>query len=287
MAKTYLGVDIGGSKIGVGIIKKNKVIDYQKFPTQAKSTNKKIIDNIIKAIYAVKQKKRINGIGVGIAGQVDSKNGVLIYGPNFNKKFKNIELVKILKKEFKCKIKLENDATCFTMAEASIGQGKPHKHIVGITLGTGVGGGTVIDGLVYHGAHGLASEFGHTFFGESTFEKQAAGNAMIALYKNKTKKTLDTFKIEELAKKKDKQAVKVFDELSTGLAKGLVNIMLTLNPEIIVLGGGLIRIPLLIKPALKKAKQLVPFKDLNKTIIVSSRLGDTANVLGGSILFQK
>jgi len=286
MAKTYLGVDIGGHKIGVGLIKKNKVITYEKFPTQAQTDQQKIIKNIINAITAVKKNQQIAGIGVGIAGQVDHQKGIFIFGPNFSKKFTNIPLAKILKKEFKCRVRLENDATCFTMAEAALGQGKPYHHIAGVTLGTGVGGGIIIDGLVYRGADGLAGEFGHTFFGESTFENSAAGKAMIALYKKKTKKTANSFQIEELAKKKDKVALAVFAELSTGLAKGLVNISTTINPEIIVLGGGLIRVPLLIKPALQKYKKLIPFKPLKNTKIIISKLGDTANVLGATILFR-
>lgn len=286
MAKIYLGVDIGGHKIGVGLISKNKVTTYEKFPTQAKSNKETILKNIINAISAVKKDAKIAGIGVGIAGQVDHKKGVFVTGPNFSEKFKNIPLADILKKEFKCPVKLENDATCFTMAEAAYGQGQPYHHIVGITLGTGVGGGIVIDGLVYRGAAGLAGEFGHTWFGEATFENSAAGKAMVALYKKKTKKTADAYQIENLAKKKDKKALAVFNELSTSLAKGLVNISTALNPEIIVIGGGLIRVPLLIKPALQKYKQLVPFQPLKNTPLVTSKLGDTANVLGATILFR-
>ena len=173
MAKKYIGVDVGGNKIGVGIIKKNKVIKFDKFQTQAKAKNETIINNIIKSIHAVKGNQKVKGIGIGIAGEVDYEKGIFIGGPNFSKKFENIELAKIIKKEFKTKTMIDNDANCFTMAEAAYGQGEPYKHIIGITLGTGIGGGVVIDGMTYRGKNGLAGEIGHIIINDLTFEKMA------------------------------------------------------------------------------------------------------------------
>lgn len=286
MAKYYLGIDIGANKIGAGLIKKNKVIKFEKFPTQGKSSNKKIIANIINACKKVKGKQKISSIGVGIAGQVDFDNGILISSPNFSKKFKNIELAKLLKKEFKTKVKIDNDANCFTMYEAAYGQGEPYRHIVGITLGTGVGGGIVIDGLTHRGANGLAGEFGHTTMGDNTFEGLAAGNGMEKLYKKAAGIKKDTFEIEELAKKGNRDAKLVFEIMTDSLAKGLANIIHTIDPEIIVIGGGLIRVPLLIKPALQKVKNYLSYSSLKKTKIVTSKLGDRANVIGATILLK-
>lgn len=286
MAKYYLGLDIGANKIGAGLVKKEKILNYKKFPTQSKSSNKNILNNIIKAAKTVIAKQKIKGIGVGIAGQVDFDHGLFISGPNFSKKFKNIELEKILKKEFKTKVKIDNDANCFTMAEAAYGKGKPYRQIVGITLGTGIGGGIVVDGAIFRGANGLAGEFGHVYFGEQTFENMAAGKAMENLYKKTTGQKKNTFEIEALAKKGDKKALKVFETMTDSLAKGIAGIIQGLDPEIVVLGGGLIRVPLLTKPALQKVKNYLSYDALKKTMIVKSALGDKANVLGATILLQ-
>jgi len=291
----YIGLDVGASKIAAGLILGKNIVKKTKLETQVEKGKKQILDNIVSAIEAIFIPK-VKGIGIGIAGQVNQQKGILVSSPNFGKSFKNIELKKILEKTFKKPVKLENDANCFTLGEAIFGQAKNCDNVIGLTLGTGVGGGIVINKKIYHGRDGLAGELGHMTIKDNGLvcscgqkghlEAYASGTAMIKLYQKLTGQKKSAFFVEEQFKKRDKNATKVFQIMNQCLAIGLANIINIFNPEIIILGGGLAKIKPLIQPASKMAKQKVVYPQLNKTKIVVSKLKSDAALLGAAALLK-
>lgn len=288
----YIGLDVGGTKIAAGLIFGKKIIKKVKTQTSAKASKYQVIKNICSSIDSVYSQK-IKGIGIGIAGQIDQKNGILISSPNFGKDFKNIKIKKIISQKFKKPVLLENDANCFALGESIYGQGKNCNPIVGLTLGTGVGGGIVINKKIYHGKNGLAGEIGHSIIKENGLfcscgqkghlEAYASGTAMSKIYQNLTGKKEEPIYVEQKFYQKDRAAIKTFNIMSESLAYGLINIIRILDPQIIVLGGGLSKVRPIVNLAIILAKKQT---NNQKTKIIASKLKDDAAILGASLLFN-
>jgi len=216
----------------------------------------------------------------------------------WNAKFKNIKIKKILKKKFKIKTSLDNDARCFTLAESIFGIGKKYCHIIGITIGTGVGSGIIIDKKIYRGKNNTAGEIGHMTIDASSpfkcscgkfghFEALCSGKALVNFYKHLTGKTKNVFEIEKLAKLGDKNAKKTNALVAKYLGLGLANIINIFNPEIIIVGGGIAKIKELWQPALKEPKKEVMYDSLRDTKIIKTNLNEDAGILGAAMLCQK
>lgn len=289
----YLGIDIGATKTIFLLVEfygaKYKIIKSIKIPTLA-STNirlggprkeKEILKMIEENFKSLAENCKIKGVGIGFAGPVDSEKGVAIKGPNL--KTGRIEFKKILEKKLKLPIVVDNDARCFTLAESVFGAAKGRKNVVGLTIGTGIGGGIIIDGKIYRGASGSAGEFGHANIDKNKeFENIASGSGLANIYKKIAGKKMDSFQIVELAKKKNKAALQAVEMVAENLGVGMANIIETFNPEIIVLGGGLAEVDLIVNKAREYAKKKVFLPFLAKTPIVVSKLGQNAVALGAA-----
>lgn len=299
MSKPYiLGLDLGGTKINTGLVNhKGKIILSQKIQLPTRTRTPKSILKILQETIQIFFSPRVKAIGLGIPGVVDWKQGILkTGGPNL-KKLKNLPLKKILTQKFKTPVSLDNDANCFTLAESILGQAKKYQYVLGITLGTGIGGGIVIDKKIYHGRDN-AIEIGHIVISDQNtkcgcgqrgdFESLCSGTAMVNLYKKITGKTKDTFQIEKEAIGGRKTASQVLKTMRKYLSLALVSLIHTLNPDIIVIGGGLTRVNLLIRPTLQSTPNKLIYKPiLQTTKIVKSRLGDKAGILGAALITNK
>ncbi|MBU1164550.1 ROK family protein [Patescibacteria group bacterium] len=291
----YIGVDVGGTKIAAALITNNKIQKRIKIPTESSRGKKVVLKNIETAVREVWQ-KNVKAIGVSFAGQIDQKKGIVIVSPNFSKNFKNVKVAAFLKKKFKKPTFVENDTNCFALAESVLGAGKKYKYVVGLTIGTGVGSSMIFDGIIFHGENGAAGEWGHTSIVENGltcsckqvghFETYASGSGMSKLYKKITGKEKDTFYIEQQAKKGDKHAKLVLKIMSESLGVGIANIINALNPSIIIIGGGMIRVNDLWSPALKIARKKAVYPILKKTKIVKSKLKDDAGLLGATLIIR-
>ena len=165
MKKYSIGIDLGGTKILAGIVntENGEVIVSTKKKTQkpdSESITDKIIQITEKIFYEGKIPiSEISSIGIGVPGQVDRKNGILISAPNLN--CFNIELKKILEDYFKIPVFVGNDVEVATIGEITFGNGTEYKNLVCIFVGTGIGSGIVCNGKIYSGATGTAGEIGH------------------------------------------------------------------------------------------------------------------------------
>jgi glucokinase len=304
MPKKYiLALDIGGTKINAGLISQSgKIIFRARAETQAKKPKiiilKNIFDIITDLLFKAKNKKiKVLAVGIGLAGQIDFEKGIFIAGPNFSRNFKNIPLKNILEKKYRLPIFIDNDARCFALGESIFGQGKNYKNIIGLTLGTGIGGGIIIDKKVYRGNNNLAGEFGHMTMNlngpkcscgkPGHFEALASGRAISQMYKKLAHRTAKVQQIEEKLKQGEKTAKIIIQRVSQNLAIGLANLISALNPEIIILGGGLIKFKKFWQPAIKMIKEKNPFSFNLKTKVIASKLGDDATLLGAAALTRR
>jgi glucokinase len=274
--KYAVGVDIGGTEIKAALVKGKQVIKRFSVDTEAGKGSKVVFSNIVKAIKGV-WSKDTKGIGVGCAGFVDSSRGVVLDSPNLP--FRNFNLKKKINAVFRVRVAVENDANCFALAAA-----KGRKNVIGLTLGTGIGSGIIINGMIYNGRR-IAGEIGHLVInfkgpkcacgGRGCIESYIGGNSI----KKRYGKSLEEF--YQLALRGNKRGLQVFKEYGKYLGIGCINIMNSFDPEIIVVGG--------------KASKAWRFfsKEMNKEIktaiakcpIVKSNLAD-AGIMGSVLLLK-
>src|SRR3989344_9002704 len=157
--KNTLGIDIGGSSIKAGFLPgtRRRCLHFKARPTP--KTTQAAWELLIDIIIDYCARYRVQTIGVGCPGPLDIKRGLIINPPNLP--FKNFPFKQFLEQETLLPITIDNDANVFTLAEAILGAGKKYQNVIGLTLGTGVGGGIVINKKIYHG-RGNAGELGHT-----------------------------------------------------------------------------------------------------------------------------
>lgn len=286
-----VGIDLGGTKItGVLATPSGKVLMDVHVPTEAAKGKEKVIENIKKAIHMLIQshKVKIKAIGIGAPGPILYEKGMVIEAPNLPG-WKRVNLKKIIEKEFKVPVFVDNDANCAALAEAWFGAGKLAKHFIYMTISTGIGGGIVIDKKLYRGAVGSAGEFGHMMIDprgprcgcgkRGCLEALASGSAL------KKKTGMDAISVELAARQGDKKAKKAIREIAHHLALGIANLVNIFNPERVIIGGGLSNMrELLFVPVRKEFKKYALTLPAKSVRIVRAKLGTKAGVLGASVL---
>lgn len=308
-----IGIDIGGMTIKSGIVDENgNIIQRLIIDTCVDKGFEVISQNIIKMIYTLIEKSNLNindigTIGVGIPGVAD-KNGKVHYATNLY--WTNVELGKVLSDEFpKNNICIENDATIACVAEQSFGSIKGVENAIMLTLGTGVGGGIIINGKKYSGNIGIGSEIGHMIIGEKNFYNCNCGNdgcfetycsasAVInyalklidenehtVLFKNIKKDDLTAKMIFDGYKQGDNISIKVVNRFIEYLSKGIASLVNVFDPEYIVLGGGLSNAyDVYIDELYNKVKEKIIFKNLPFAKIIKADLGNDAGIIGAAML---
>jgi glucokinase len=293
MKNLYIGFDIGGTKIDAGLVRGNKILKRKIVPTPK---NKKdflaAVLGIIRELAGGREKS-IRGVGVAMAGVIDRKNGKVIKSPNLPK-LNGLNFKKAIENKFKIPVRLDNDARCFLRAEARFGAAKNKKNAIGLILGTGVGAGIMIDGKIYYGRDGAAGEIGHTII-NSKFEIRNSKLIMKNLLSLEDLVSKRGFlrlgvkgikKLAGRARQGDKKALEIFGIVGGNLGVGLANVINILNPEIVVIGGGLANVAgFLIPSAQKIIKKLALSPKAKNTPVTISKLGGDAGILGAVLLF--
>tara|TARA_B100001079_G_scaffold39881_1_gene31248 strand:+ start:575 stop:1465 length:891 start_codon:yes stop_codon:yes gene_type:complete len=294
-----LGIDLGGTKIEGIILKSDKEpieIERLRINTEEDKGYNQIINNIKKLVDTLENKVnyKFKKIGIGTPGTLDPETQLLknSNSQNLNNKSIKSDLENLLGK----KVNIENDANCFALAETKFGAVKdqmPHAKIVfGVIIGTGVGGGIIIDNKILYGKQGIGGEWGHTIIkddGEMCYcgkkgcvESVISGRALQKYYTSLSGKKLpfkDIYKNIET----DLNAKKTLKRMITYFGKGLSNVVNIIDPDIIVLGGGLSNTNELYDQGYQELKKYV-FNPTFKTKIIKPKLGDSAGVYGAALL---
>ena len=294
-----LGIDLGGTKIEGIILKSDKEpieIKRLRINTEEDKGYKQIINNIKRLVDILENKVnyKFKKIGIGTPGTLDPETQLLknSNSQNLNNKSIKSDLENLLGK----KVNIENDANCFALAETKFGAVKdqiPHAKIVfGVIMGTGVGGGIIVDNKILYGKQGIGGEWGHTIIkddGEMCYcgkkgcvESVISGRALQKYYTSLSGKKLpfkDIYKNIET----DLNAKKTLKRMITYFGKGLSNVVNIIDPDIIVLGGGLSNTNELYDQGYEELKKYI-FNPTFKTKIIKPKLGDSAGVYGAALL---
>ncbi|MFC1527765.1 ROK family protein [Candidatus Neomarinimicrobiota bacterium] len=292
-----IGIDLGGTKIeGILLDESGNILERKRVPTNRENGYKYIVDevvNLIKDLHEISKTNTTVGICTPGAisphtGKIKNSNTVCLIGKPFGE---DIEA------EIGCKIKMDNDANCFAIAEAKLGAAKNFAIVFGVIIGTGVGGGIVINGKVHQGRMAIAGEWGHHTLYPGGNQCYCGRKGCVESYisgpsleKRWTELTGETKSLPEiiakagqLSKNKEKLFLKWRQELIRNFGIALSNVIDILDPDAIVLGGGVSNIPFLYNEGIKSVYNNV-FSDDVDTPILKNKLGDSAGVFGAAYL---
>lgn len=262
-----IGIDIGGTSIkGAAVTPDGKVLDVFSLPVDKNDNQDQTIDKLIVVLknYLAEHhydKSNVLGIGLGIPGSIDSPKGIVSYSNNL--KWEDLHIVEKIEKELGIRAKITNDANAATLGEAKFGAGKEYKNLLMVTLGTGVGGGIVIDGKLYEGNEGKGAEIGHSVIvldgrpctcgRKGCLEAYASATGLIYDTKIAMEEHKDSLmwkvaeklgKVDgrvafEAMRQNDKYAKDVVNNYIKYLGEGLMNFFNVLRPDAVILSGGI------------------------------------------------
>ena len=312
--KYYVGIDLGGTNIVAGVVDEEyNIIAKASTKTNCPRPEKEIADDMARmAIEAVKNAKlsmdQIEWIGVGTPGIANSETGIIEYSNNLG--FKNTPMVKYIQETIDKPVFIENDANAAAYGEFVAGAAKGAKNAVCITLGTGVGGGIIIDGRIYSGSNFAGAEIGHTVIEvdgaqcscgrKGCFEAYSSATGLIRMTKESMAQNPDSI-MNQVAEEKgkvtartsfdcmragDKYAKAVVDKYIKYLAAGITNTINIFQPDVLCIGGGVCNEgdPLLL-PVKELVKNEVYTRNSEKnTEIVIAKLGNDAGIIGAAFL---
>lgn len=313
-----IGVDLGGTKILAGVFDRNlKSVSQAKMTTKSQRGAEEVIERVARCVRDAVDEgdldiKQIKAIGIGAPGAVDPETGKVIFAPNLQ--WRDVPLKKLLEKQLDIPVHVENDCNICTLGvhEAELG-GKP-KNMVGIFLGTGIGGGIIINGKLYSGFNKTAGELGHMILevggpkcgcgNKGCFEALASRSAIFRRIQSAIKEGQKTVLTEMLGdnidemksgdlrkaiKRGDKFVEKVVEEAAEYTGIAVANIINILNPDTVVLGGGVIEQmeDQMMAIIVETARDYALDGTAEGIEIIASKLGDNAGITGGAVLARR
>lgn len=312
MEKYSIGIDLGGTKILTALVERESgnVVNCIKKKTKKdkgpKNITKKMIESIEELLENVNLDE-ISSIGIGSAGQIDRKNGIILSAPNLDCYDLNVK--KILNEHFDLPVYIGNDVETATLGELKFGAGKGCNDLVCIFVGTGVGSSIVKDGKIIRGATGTAGEIGHMIVdlngrqcacgGHGCLEAYASRSAIErriegALKKGRkscileyleTGKSITSSMIKKSIEREDELVLQYVTEASEYLSGGIASIINFINPELVILGGGLIEaVDFFYEKTIKKARTKSLPIPAEKIKFSKAKLGDYSGVIGATLL---
>ncbi len=276
MSGKIIGIDLGATNIHIGVVKDATVIEEIKIPTRATEEKNKIIVNLIDGIGSLNIKD-VAGIGIGVPGLVDEEKGIIFDVFNIPS-WKEVHLKKELQDHFNIPVRITNDANVFAMGEKFFGEGRAYKNFVGVTLGSGLGTGIIINHKLYSGAYSSAGELGLLPYKDKILEDYCSGKFFLQQYGMKGE---EVFK---LAQQGDAAAMSMFREFGTHLGSALKTLLMLLSPEAIFLGGSISNSFRYFEASLWEAMDDFPFKKVLNQLVIKPSQTANISILGAAAL---
>jgi len=301
--KFIIGIDLGGTNLKIALLDLKYNIRAREV-LSTPSFNKKA-DLISTICYSVKRiiennklsKVDILGIGLGLPGPIDAKRGIVHFFPNIPG-WREVNLGTILKERLRLSVFLDNDAKLMSLAEQRLGAARGYKNALCITLGTGVGGGVILEGSLYRGKDNAAGEIGHIPINEkgprcncggiACLESYIGNNRIIEEARRLFKRDISLEELSALAKKRNKKAIGIWLRVGMRLGVALVGIVNLLNLDVIVIGGGVANAGSVlfdkIRETLKSRAMNVQTQHVK---IFKAKLGADAGLIGAAIMVNE
>jgi glucokinase len=276
MKRLYIGVDIGGTTMVAARFSESEILDRAEVETGADRSAEEIMESLFEAIDQVLTDEVV-GIGIGMPGIMDVETGEILQINNIPS-FNGFSIKQAVEKRFNLPTFQNNDANCFALGETWFGAGKGFDNIVGITLGTGLGGGIIINRKIHTGLVGAAGELGCVPFRGGIVEDLCSA----ALFANKYNKT--GVELYNEAKSGNKEALMAFDELARNLGELLIIVMHILAPEAFVIGGSVSKAWEFLQKPLREEVDKFPVELISKKVKLLPAQLDNAGLYGAAAL---
>ena len=317
MKKYSVGIDLGGTKILIALVDKQtgEILHHVKKKTKKQKGPENIMKKMIEGIEELLEESRISveeisSIGIGAAGQIDRKNGILIGAPNLD--CFNLNIKNILEKHFNLPVYLGNDVEIAAIGEMKFGSGKGCKDFVCIFVGTGVGSCIVKNGAIIYGATGTAGEIGHIIVDLNGRQCACGAHGCLEAYASRSAietriegalkkgrksciqdylepgKSITSSMIQKSIEREDELVLQCVTEASEYLSGGIASIINFVNPELVILGGGLIEaVDYFYQKTIKKARSKSLPVPAEKIKFTKAMLGDYSGVTGAAFLEER
>lgn len=305
MRSFILAADVGGTNMRTALLNvKGEVLKSLKRPALAHKGREALIKRLVQMFQDTLREggvdiRKIRGVGVGFPGPLDTERGIVFNPPNL-KGWQEVYLRDILEQEMGRPVALENDANAAALGEYWKGAGRGTRSLVCLTLGTGVGGGVVLEGRVWHGDKGIAGEIGHMTLvkngrrcgcgNRGCLETYSSASGIITTMKGllerhhiKPKEAITLERMGKWARAGDSLTRRAIRETGVNLGIGIANVANLLNPEMIVLSGGVTNLgEYLFGPLREEVRKRALPKAVEGLRIVRAELGDNAGVIGAA-----
>ena len=284
-----IGIDVGGTNVKIALVSdKGKIIYSNSIPTRAEMGYEHTINSMKDAVRDLLKETKmkptdIEGMGFGFPGQIDCKKGVVRLAPNIPG-WVNIPIANIMEKEFSIPTRVDNDVRTATLGELNYGAGIGCENLVCITVGTGIGSGLVVNGKLVRGANNAAGEIGRPSIVALAEEYIRGGKS--TKYRELANPDITPYIVAVAAKEGDPVARQIFRIMGEYIGMGLVSVVNLLNPEKIIIGGGVADAGDILFDPIKEtiAKRAMTIQ--KEVQIVPAQLGNTAGVIGASLLIK-
>ena len=304
---TYaLAADLGATQIRVALVDRGgSITQRHALPTLAQSPRGDVVERFVaalKRVAATVEGHSLAGVGVSLASPTDPETGVMFNPPNLPG-WDGFSVKPIIEAELSARASCANDATLAALAEQKYGAGRGYRHLIYMTVSTGIGGGIVIDGRLYTGRGGFAGEIGHITVERSgprcncgsfgCLEAVASGTAVARMARERLDAgeassldgaaEVDARAVAHAAEAGDAMALAIMNEAGASLGVGIVTLFNVLDPEVIVVGGGMSQSLHLLLPGIaKEIEERAMAHNRRRMPVVRSKLGDDVSLLGAA-----
>lgn len=291
--KYYIGIDIGGTNLRASILDENyNIIDKFKIENEVEKGPVYNVDKLIDGVKSRWSDKEITAVGVGCPGPLDIRNGIILVTPNL-KTWEHFKLKEYIKEKFNLPVSMNNDANVAGYSEAIVGAGKGCESVYYMTLSTGVGGGFIYKGEIVNGFNSVAAEIGNMIINEDGYkhsnmnygglEGQCSGVNIARVASEVLGEKVTTKDVFDGATDGIVEMQSILNNWVTNVSKAIANIIVTVDPEVIVLGGSvIINNPSYIENIKKEVKKRI--YDGVKVNIRLAEIGDDTGLIGAGIL---
>lgn len=288
---TYIAIDIGGTNIKYGLIDDTEtLIESNEMPTEAYKGGPEILKKVKAIVASYLEERSFSGVCISSAGMVDPDKGEIFYSGPQIPNYAGTQFKKEIETTFHLPCEIENDVNCAGLAEVKSGNGKDASIAVCLTIGTGIGGCLVMDGQVFHGFSNSACEVGYLHMQDGAFQDLASTTALVKYVAEAHGDPVEQWNGRRIFKEAtagNRLCMLGIDRMVDYLGKGIANICYVANPEVVILGGGIMGQEAILKPKIRKALKdsLVPSL-ADKTRLEFARHQNTAGMFGAYYHFK-
>ncbi|VTS13727.1 ROK family protein [Streptococcus pseudoporcinus] len=288
----YLAIDIGGTAIKYGLVtEQGQLLRKEEIPTEASKGGPRILAKVLSLVENYHNQVTLAGVAISTAGMVNPERGDIFHSGPQIPNYVGISFKESIEEQFNIPCEVENDVNCAGLAEAISGSAKNTKVAVCLTIGTGIGGCFLLNSQIFHGSSFSACEVGYMRLANSQFQELASTTALINDVARRHGDQPDDWngrRIFEEAKAGNQDCVAAIDQLVDYLCQGIANICYVVNPECVVLGGGIMGQKVYLSPKINQTldKYLVPSLS-KKTKVVFASHENNAGIMGAFYHFKQ